>query len=336
MKNTFILFMLFTGILSAQDKIITSKAESEQVENTIKTSITTKRSDSLGVKRFTNWEKFNKIALDFSQMTFVRWNAGGSNSVAGLVAINLNRNYNVDYMNWKNEFVFRYGINNQEGQATRKTDDIIQLNSNYGYRTAEVSNWFYSSKFTFTTQATDGFAYPNTTKIISTFMAPAYLMLGVGAEYAVKEKNFSVYISPITQKTTFVLSQSLADIGAYGVEKAVYDDLGNKIQDGKKSRTEMGFFVKGYLKNEILKNIIMENRLGLYSDYLNNFGNIDLDWQLKLDLIVNKYVRANILLHMVYDDDIKARDEVNGVQQVVGPRLQLKQILGIGVTYEFK
>lgn len=145
-----------------------------------------------------------------------------------------------------------------------------------------------------------------------------------------------IYLSPITQKTTLVLDQTLADLGSYGVEKAIYDDLGNKIKDGKRSRTEMGFFLKTSWKNEIMKNVIMENRLGLYSDYLKNFGNIDIDWQLKFDLIVNQYVRANVLMHLVYDDDIKARKDVDGVQQIVGPRIQLKQILGIGVTYEFK
>ncbi|MCC7026186.1 MAG: hypothetical protein IT265_04470 [Saprospiraceae bacterium] len=79
----------------------------------------------------------------------------------------------------------------------------------------------------------------------------------------------------------------------------------------------------------------LENRLSLYSDYLNNFGNIDVDWQLQVDMIVNEYVKANIGIHMIYDDDIKAKEEVNGEQITVGPKLQLKQALGIGVVYVF-
>jgi hypothetical protein len=60
-----------------------------------------------------------------------------------------------------------------------------------------------------------------------------------------------------------------------------------------------------------LKNITLENRLSLYSDYINKFGNIDIDYDLTLE-VVNEYVKTNIGLHIIYDDDIKAKEEVNG------------------------
>jgi len=133
-----------------------------------------------------------------------------------------------------------------------------------------------------------------------------------------------------------VLYQRLADQGAFGVTKAIYDPVtGEKLRDGSNSRTELGFlFTSGY-KTEIFKNIKMENKLNLYSDYINNFGNIDVDWQLQLDFIVNKYVRANINTHVIYDDDIKAKEEINGEQVIVGPKIQLKQMLGVGLIYSF-
>ena len=337
MRIFFCVLMLIPVLGVAQDKIITTKVdEQEKTKVKVSNEIVTTRSDSAGIKRFTYWEKQNKVSFDFSQLSFVHWNAGGANSVSGLAAAHFNRNYIRDSYFWKNELIGRYGINNQEGQETRKTDDLIQLNSNFGYRTAENSDWFYSSKFTFTTQFTSGYAYPNTTKPISTFFAPAYLFLGVGAEYALKEKQFTLYLSPLTQKSTFVLDQALADAGAFGVDKAIYDAEGVRIRKGANSRTEIGFFINTQWKNEIFKNIILENRLNLYSDYLNKFGNIDVDWMIKTDFVVNKYVRANILMHLIYDDDIKARKEVNGQSTIIGPRIQLKQILGIGVVYEFK
>ena len=51
---------------------------------------------------------------------------------------------------------------------------------------------------------------------------------------------------------------------------------------------------------------------------------------------VNDHVRANIGLHMLYDDDVKAKEQINGVQTTVGPKVQLKQGLGIGFVYIFK
>ena len=83
------------------------------------------------------------------------------------------------------------------------------------------------------------------------------------------------------------------------------------------------------------KNINFEHRVSLYTDYINNFGNIDVDWQLQLDMTVNQYVKANIGTHLVYDDDIKSKEEENGVQVTKGPKVQLKQLLGVGVVYQF-
>jgi hypothetical protein len=54
-----------------------------------------------------------------------------------------------------------------------------------------------------------------------------------------------------------------------------------------------------------------------------------------LDLVVNQYVRATIGARIIYDDDIKAKEEVNGNQVTLGPKLQLKQMLGIGLVYTF-
>jgi hypothetical protein len=88
------------------------------------------------------------------------------------------------------------------------------------------------------------------------------------------------------------------------LKKALYDENGNLILEGEKSKIELGFLLTGFI-NEILKNITLENRLSLYSDYINKFGNIDIDYDLTLELVVNEYVKTNIGLHIIYDDDIK-------------------------------
>jgi uncharacterized protein YutD len=73
------------------------------------------------------------------------------------------------------------------------------------------------------------------------------------------------------------------------LKKALYDENGNLIE-GEKSKIELGFLLTGFYK-EILKNITLENRLSLYSDYINKFGNIDIDYDLTLELVVNEYVK---------------------------------------------
>ena len=283
----------------------------------------------------THWVKKNKIGFDISEIAFVNWNAGGTSSISGLLKTKFNRVYTKDNYNWSNELIMRYGLNKQDGVELRKTDDVFQFNSAFGYRNDTISNWYHTAKFNFNTQFTDGYSYPNKEISVSKPFAPAYIFLGLGAEYATKKKDRMLYLSPFTSKMTFVMDQRLANQGSFGVEKAVYDINGNLIKQGEKSKIELGFLLTGYYKQEILKNITLENRLSLYSDYIHHFGNIDVDYDLSLDLVVNEHVRTNIGVHLIYDDDIKAKEEVAGVQVTVGPKLQLKQVLGVGIVYLF-
>jgi hypothetical protein len=281
------------------------------------------------------WEKKNSVGFDLSEIAFVNWNAGGNSSISGLFKGNFTRKYTYQNFKWHNELIIRYGVNKQDGVELRKTDDAFQFNSTFGYRKDTLSNWYHSAKFNFNTQFTNGYNYPNTDLAISKPFAPAYIFLGVGAEYVNKAKKINVYISPLTFKTTLVLDQRLANQGAFGVTKAVYDSDGNLITEGEKTRTEMGLLLSGAHKKEVYKNIFLENKLSLYSDYINKFGNIDVDWQFQLELVVNEYVKGTIGTHLIYDDDIKAKEEVDGEQITIGPKLQLKQMLGIGLVYNF-
>lgn len=271
------------------------------------------------------WINKNSIGLDLNEVAFLNWSAGGSNSVSGLLKIYFARSYEKIYTLWNNEISARYGLNEQQDKGLIKTDDEIKINSTFGYRKDTISNWYYSVKFNFRTQFTDGFKYPNTDDPISRFFAPAYLYFGAGSEYNLRSKVFSVYISPITLKSTFVFDESLSDEGAFGVEP------------GKKSRHELGALVTSKWDTEIFKNVAMSNRLGLYTDYLNDFGNIDVDWTIKFKFHINNLLEANLRTQVIYDNDIKHKEDTNsdGELETVGARVQVKQQLGIGVLYKF-
>lgn len=282
------------------------------------------------------WTKDNKIGFDLNQIAFVNWSAGGVNAVSGLLKGNFIRKYEKGLLKWNNELIMRYGLNKQDGVEWRKTDDQLIFNSTFGYRTDSTSNWFFSAKFNFNTQFANGYNYPNKSKAISGAFAPAYTFIGVGGEHSNKEYKFNVYLSPLTMKSTLVLIQDLANQGAFGVTKAVYDLDGNIIRLGKKSRTEFGMLFTGHHKHEVYKNIVLENRMSLYTDYINKFGNVDVDWTMIFDCKVNEYVRANITSQIIYDDDIKRKKTVDGELVNDGSRIQWKQMLGIGIVYSFK
>jgi len=167
---------------------------------------------------------------------------------------------------------------------------------------------------------TEGYNYPNDKNYISKFMAPGYMNYALGFDYKPND-NFSLMLSPVSTKFTFVLDDSLSTAGSFGVDP------------GKKFRAEFGAYLKfTYIKKSLIKNVDFQTRLDLFSNYLKNPQNIDINWDLKLDMKINEYLSAVFGTTLKYDDDIKYIDE-NGNKQ--GARTQLKQLLGVGLTYKF-
>lgn len=288
-------------------------------------------------EKISYWKKVNKVGVNLSEVAFINWNSGGNNSVSALMHATFGRKFKKELLNWNTTLAVKYGLNAQEGRELRKTEDNLEINSNFGYRRDSVSNWYYSAKLNFNTQFTYGYRYPNTSEPISKFMAPGYAFIGVGTEYSSPSEDLTLYVSPVTEKSTFVLDQRLANEGMFGVTPAVRDEEGNIIQKGEKIRTEFGFLVSSGFSKQIFDNIGLNNQLRLYSDYLNKFGNIDVDWELNLDLRVNEYVKANVGSHLKYDDDVKFKKDLDGDGKLDtgGPRIQFKQLLGVGLVYQF-
>lgn len=285
-----------------------------------------------------HWKKKNGFALNLNEVAFSNWNAGGDNSVSTLGKATFTRKYQKGNLQWNNEMILRYGLNLQEGQKIRKTDDAIILNSTFGYRKDSLSNWYYSAKLNFNTQFSNGYNYPDRDNPISRFMAPGYLFAGFGVEYSPDDEDLTIYLSPTTNKSTFVLDQDLANDGAFGVDGARYDMNGNMIKKGKQYMGEFGVLISSTWQKEVYKNMLLNNRISFYTDYINSFGNIDIDWELNIDLKVNDFVKANIGTHIKYDNDVKFNeftDETTGESYTYGARIQLKQLLGVGVIYNF-
>jgi hypothetical protein len=162
-------------------------------------------------------------------------------------------------------------------------------------------------------------------------MAPGYSTFAIGIDYKPTD-NFSIFLSPIAAKMTFVNDQVLANAGAFGVEGAEYDGLGNVVTAGKRFRGEFGAYFKMMYNKELVKNINMKSKLELFSNYLNNPENIDVAAEVIFNFKVNSWFSASLNLNMLYDHDIRITDSKGGV----GPRTQFKSVLGLGVSYTMK
>ena len=85
------------------------------------------------------WIRLNKASLDISEVAFVNWNSGGSNSVSALIGFESAINYKYKHFIWNNNLVLKYGINKQQEQELRKTEDLIEINSSLDYKQDNLS-----------------------------------------------------------------------------------------------------------------------------------------------------------------------------------------------------
>ncbi len=109
------------------------------------------------------------------------------------------------------------------------------------------------------------------------------------------------------------------------------------ITEGKKVRAEFGGTIGVKFEKELFKNVNYKSNLGLFSNYLENPQNIDLVWNNLITFKVNELINFTFTLDMIYDDDIKITEYNNdGSIKGVGPRLQIKQLLGFGINYTLR
>jgi hypothetical protein len=276
------------------------------------------------VKDTTYWKKKGDFTLSFNQVSFSNWAAGGKNSVSGVALFNYAFNYLKARASWDNSLNLGYGLLKEGDRALTKSEDKMEFSSKAGYKISPSGKWYYSGLFGFRSQFAGGYKYPDMDHKISALFAPAYVMLALGADYKPNDK-FSLFLSPLGSKFTIVADNYLSESGSFGVEK------------GKKFRAEMGGTLKSELKFPVVTNVDVVTVLGLFSNYLKKPQNIDVNWDLRINMKINKYLSANLITDMIYDDDVYVAVDRNddGVMEGKGRRIQLKQLFGAGFSYKF-
>lgn len=266
------------------------------------------------------WKKGGMASLSFSQTSLSNWSGGGDNAISTNLQLNLFANYTKAKNAWDNTLKLEYGLLKQGDAGTRKSIDKIDFVTKYGHQASK--KWYYSALLDFKTQFAKGYNYGKNEgdmdQKVSNFLAPAYILLSLGMDYKPNE-TFSAYLSPITGKTTIVNDDDLSDAGAFGVDK------------GDKIRNEFGALSKLTLKKTIAKNVDLKSTLDLFTAY-DTFGNIDVNWDLMINMKVNEFLTASINTTLVYDDDVVYTDKEGNPK---GVKVQFKEVLGIGLAYKF-
>ena len=313
MKNLllFSLLIFFPGLVMSQDKDIGKVSKAKDAIAEIKT-------DTIKA-----WYLNGTAALSFSQATFSNWSSGGQNSLGLNSFLNLQANYKKGKHSWGNTFDMGYGFNIQgkmKDAKTTKSNDKLEITSAYGYSISKDNKWLLTLLVNFRTQFSAGYNYPDDSTVTSNFISPGYLVAGLGVTYA-PVKWFSLFMSPSSGRFTFVLDKKLSDSGAFGVDR------------GKKMHAEFGPYVRADLNKDLSKTINLSTTVEFFTDYIEHFGNIDVNWSLLLTMKVNKWLAASIATQLIYDDHVKIKTAPTGEP---GPRTQFKELFGIGLTYKFR
>ncbi len=294
-----------------------------------------KASDTLNTDSTNGWDLRGTVALGLNHVSLTNWAAGGQNSISINGLLNIFAQYKKGKSLWENYLDVGYGSIKQGTNAGWvKTDDKIDFTSKFGRKA--FGKWYYAGLLNFKTQITPGYNYPNDSVKISNALAPAYILLALGMDFK-PGKGLTFYISPLTTKITVVNDQALADAGAFGMEPATYDGTGMQLTKGNTMRSEFGGYVRLFVRKEVAENISVQTKLDLFSNYLENPQNIDVSWEVLISMKVNKFFAATLSTHLIYDDDIDIAVDSNGdgVYDTSGPRVQFKEVLALGFSYQF-
>lgn len=272
----------------------------------------------------TLWKFSGSTSLNLSQLSLNNWAAGGDNSLSGNALVNLSANYAKDKTNWENKLVLGFGLVKQGNDPTRKSNDQIDFASKMGLKVSE--KWFATLLLGFSTQFAEGYDNPgeDDRMKISNFMAPGYLSFSLGMDYKPSEV-FSLFLSPVSSKFTFVLDDDLSAAGSFGLDP------------GNKARAEFGAYIKMAYKQEILKNVILDTKINFFSNYLYNPQYVDVNWDLLLTFKINDFLAASLLTQLIYDYDIKFGEDTtgDGEADTFTDKVQFKELFGLGLTYTF-
>jgi hypothetical protein len=298
--------------------IVLVLAHSLHAQKAIKTIADSARHVTAAPDTIRHWQINGIGSLNFNQAYLVNWAAGGQSALGMGALFNFQANYKSGKHVWNNNINLGYGFNLQAPGSSesqfRKTDDHIELNTSYGYGLSK--HWDLSVLVNFKTQFSAGYKYPDDSNVISNFMAPGYLIAGLGFTW-VPTHYFNVFLSPAAGRFTFVLDKKLSDAGAFGVDSS------------KTMRGEFGPYIRAAFNKDLAKNINMNTTLELFTNYLKDFGSTVVNWNFLLTIKANKWLATTISTTLIYDPSVMITD----LQGKTGPRTQFQENIAVGIAY---
>ncbi|MGB3547925.1 MAG: DUF3078 domain-containing protein [Saprospiraceae bacterium] len=309
------------------------------------------------------WERGLGLGFDFAQLLQINPKQGaGQNRIGFGGAANFFANNRQELSLWENTAAWQFGLQrlgsgviaqgpDSDKIPFQKAIDEFRFNSKYGYKMAPNSKWYYAANATFISQITPTYQFPDVypgnfvsdfidsgNTPIAKFLAPATATASIGVDYKPSD-NLSIYFSPLGAKFIIVANDSIAARGIHG----------NPVEG---ERNEFGFFPTydkvdsqfgalariGYADKFADDKAAFTSNIILYSNYLRNPQNVDVDWTNSLGYEIFKNFQLNLLVNVFYDDDVNVQitdnDFPNGINGM-GKRVSITQQLLLNYSLVF-
>lgn len=298
----------------------------------------------LSVKQITvkqqYWKYRSEASFALNQAAISNWVKGGESNISTTFDITGYADYeNKPLKITSNHFArIKFGlIASRNSDQTNKWDvkkniDLLETNSKLNHKA--FGKFDFSAIFLFKSQVAKGYTYTkinnrDTALLVSKFFNPAIITAGIGLDYK-PNKTTSINFSPFSYKGTFVPDTIHIDKSKYG------------ILPGHRALNEPGasFMISNEYKPN--KSVTIINRLQLFTNYINNPQNIDVDWEMIATASLNWFTDMRLNTHIVFDDDTRTPvlDKNKQLVMVDGKaktsaRVQFKELLGLSFIFRF-
>jgi hypothetical protein len=282
------------------------------------------------------WKFRTETSFTLNQAALSNWVKGGENSISTALDITGYADYsNKPRIVSSNNFArLKFGYLKSGHEALRKNIDLLETNSKLNHKA--FGKFDFSAIMLFKTQIARGYNYlinskgGDSTSLVSKFMNPATITIGFGLDYK-PNKTTSINLSPLSYKGTFVTDPAYLH-DAY--DKTKIDQTQYGIAKNRKSLNEPGasFMISNEFKPT--KSITFINRLQLFTNYIHNPQNIDVDWEMIATARLNWFTDVRFNTHLIFDDDTKTDKMDEGVIRKTA-RIQFKEMLGFSLYFRF-
>jgi hypothetical protein len=236
---------------------------------------------------------------------------------------------------WNNKFGWLLGAQKVGSDAFTKSADALSINSQLGYQVGASGKWYVGGMADFQSQllSTYGANYftatpagvTGTQPFTGGLFAPANIKFAPGIIYK-PNADWSFLYSPIGLKAVIVSDDALK-----GAKNPFFPF------DDKNPTKSVDFQIGSELRIDFAKKfadgkVVYQSTLDLYSNYLRNPQNIDIEWFNSLDFMVAKNIAVTIKTDWLYDDDIQVVRSSNGSK---GPDVFIRNFVGLKYATTF-